>query len=54
MCLPGSEDVDYDDELASVTGWGHQKIRYLSQTQQGVVKGIGSKNAKKLQKLDVR
>ena len=45
VCLAGSEEVDFDDELATVTGWGHQKIRYLSQTQQGVVKGIRSKNA---------
>ena len=34
VCLPGREDVDYDDELATVTGWGHQNIRYLSQTKQ--------------------
>jgi hypothetical protein len=54
VCLPDSVEVDYDDELATVSGWGHQKIRYLTQNQQGVVKGIGSKNAKRLQKLDVR
>ena len=54
VCFPGSQDVDYDDELATVTGWGHQNIRYLSQTKQGVVKGIGSKNANQLQKLNGR
>ena len=54
VCLPASQEVDYDDKTATVVGWGHQKITYLSPTQQGVVKGISSRNAKRLQKLDVR
>ena len=53
-CLPGRETVDYDDQIATVSGWGHQRINYLNPSSQGVVKGISSGNAKRLQKLNVR
>ena len=54
VCLPGRETVDYDNQIATVSGWGHQDINYLNPSSQGVVKGISSGNAKRLQKLNVR
>ena len=45
--LPGSEEVDYYDVLATVTGWGHQKKRYLSQILQEF------KNKRRMRKGDL-
>ena len=53
VCLPDGEEVDYENEEATVSGWGLQNVDYKRYSE-GLVKGVGYENAKKLQKLDVR
>eukprot|EP00092_Neocalanus_flemingeri_P014247 GFUD01015367.1.p1 GENE.GFUD01015367.1~~GFUD01015367.1.p1 ORF type:complete len:383 (+),score=85.91 GFUD01015367.1:122-1270(+) len=55
VCLPDTQEEDYGgNEVATVSGWGLQNVDYQKYKQLGLVKGIGSGSAKKLQKLDVR
>jgi hypothetical protein len=54
VCLPENEEVEYGNEVATVSGWGLQNVDYKKYKHQGLVKGVGYGSAKKLQKLDVR
>ena len=54
VCLPDGGEKDYEDEVATVSGWGLQNVDYKRFTQLGLVKGVGYGRTKKLKKLDVR
>ena len=54
MCLPDTQEVDYENEVATVSGWGLKNVNYKTFNQLGLVKGEGYEKAKKLKKLDVR
>ena len=53
VCLPDSIEEDYNNEVATVSGWGYENVDYRKHTAQDIVRGSGSENSKKLKKLDV-
>lgn len=54
VCLPEQGELDYDQEVATVSGWGLQNVDYKLYKDQGLLKGVGYGRAEKLKKLDVR
>jgi len=54
VCLPESGEDDYQNEIATVSGWGLKNVDYRKFFQSGLVKGVGNGLSKKLHKLDVR
>ena len=54
ICLPSKEEVDYDNNIGTVAGWGVENVGLL-QTGQNIVKEFPTSGpAKTLQKLDFR
>ena len=54
VCLPSTEEVDYDGDTATVAGWGVERVGLL-QVGNNLVKGFPTSGAaRKLQKLDFR
>ena len=54
VCLPTNDHIEYKDERGTVVGWGNQVVTYESESLDGLVKGKGSKNSDRLQKLELR
>ena len=54
VCLPDKGDEDYENEVATVAGWGFRNVDYRTFNNLGLVKGYGYEQAKRLKKLDVR
>ena len=54
VCLPDRAEIDYIDQIATVSGWGLQNVDYKKYAKEGIIKGVGYGRAKILKKLDVK